>query len=86
VAIEAASQGIPLVYTTGTWTEEIAGLAQCGVAIHAETPKAVEEGLMAAVDQLEDLSRIARRSAKRVALYHSVESFRGLLLEKMEHE
>ena len=83
VAIEAASRGIPLVYTSGTWTEEIAELAGCGVAISEETPEAVEHALMTAIGQFETMFRVARDSSSNVALYHSAERFRSLLLEKM---
>ena len=34
VAIEAGARGIPLIYTDGTWTEEVAALVECGVTIH----------------------------------------------------
>ena len=37
VAIEAGARGIPLIYTDGTWTEEVAALVECGVR-HEESP------------------------------------------------
>lgn len=83
VAIEAASRGIPLVYTAGTWTEEIAEMTGCGVAIQDETSEAVENALIAAVERFEVLSRDASRSALKVANYHSAERFRDLFMERV---
>jgi len=83
VAIEAASRGIPLVYTAGTWTAEIAYLAGCGAAIRDENPIAIVEALMHAAGKKSEFADCARQSAQKVADHHSAGRFRSLLVERM---
>ena len=81
VAIEAALHGIPLVYMSGTWIEEVVQLTCAGVAIADETPRAVAEALGAALAQLPVLRDRAHQFAPRVAERYSAQYFRQLLLE-----
>jgi glycosyltransferase involved in cell wall biosynthesis len=83
VAIEAASRGIPLVYTSGTWTAEIAELAGCGAAIADETPVAIVEALLQAVGMRSEFASCARESAQKVVDHHYAGRFRSLLVERM---
>ncbi|MDX2110988.1 MAG: glycosyltransferase [Verrucomicrobiota bacterium] len=76
VAIEAASRGIPLVYTSGTWSGEVAALSGAGVEIAKETVPATVEALRQAIANLPNLRARAVQGAHRVAAYHSVDQFR----------
>jgi len=81
VAIEAALHGIPLVYMSGTWCEEVVEFTGAGVSIQSETPEAVCAALRLALTQLEDLTRKARNNAELVEENYSAARFRQLLLE-----
>lgn len=81
VAIEAALHGIPLVFMSGTWCEEVVELTGAGVAIAEETPQAVAQALGAALDQLPVLRERARDASALVAERYSAQRFRQLLLE-----
>lgn len=81
VAIEASSRGIPLVYTSGTWSARIAELAGCGEEIPDETADAVVLALKSAADAFEALRTHAAAGAARVASFHSASRFRARLLE-----
>lgn len=83
VAIEAATRGIPLVYMDGTWSQEIAALAGCGVAIADETGAAVAEGLDQAIRRLGALADLARAGAPAVSAYCSVSRFRSQLADEI---
>lgn len=76
VAIEAAREGIPLVYSIHTWTEEIAELVGCGVSIHEETPEGIVAALQKAIEQYSELKKAALDGAGRVRAFHTAESFR----------
>jgi glycosyltransferase involved in cell wall biosynthesis len=80
VAIEAASRGIPLVYMSGTWSEEVAKLVDCGIAIDEETPDALMSALTDAVCNLSELKESAQAGATKVARFHSAAQFRELLV------
>lgn len=79
VAIEAASRGIPLIYSAGTWTEELALGSGGGTAIADESPAAIVAAIRSAIDHRSSLSAGARSGAARVAQFHSVEAFRECL-------
>jgi glycosyltransferase involved in cell wall biosynthesis len=81
VAIEAAVLGIPLLFMSGTWSEEVVAFTDAGVAIQGESPQAIGEALQSALTQLHALTAQARSSAARVAEHHSATRFRKLLLE-----
>jgi Glycosyltransferase len=81
VAIEAALHGIPLVFMSGTWCEEVVELTGAGVAIADETPEAVVQALNAARDQLQQLTQRARDATELVAEHYSALRFRHFLLE-----
>jgi glycosyltransferase involved in cell wall biosynthesis len=80
VAIEAALHGIPLVYMSNTWIEEVVELTGAGIAITEETPTAIADALLAALEQLPHLSHRAQQAIKRVEEHHSGRRFRQLLL------
>jgi glycosyltransferase involved in cell wall biosynthesis len=81
VAIEAALHGIPLVYMSGTWCEEVVEITGAGVAIAEETPEAVNTALQAALDQLPVLRLAALNAKALVAEQYSAQRFRQLLME-----
>ena len=72
VAIEAASRGIPMIYTKGTWSGSIAEIAGAGVAIAEETMDAVVVAIVEARRGLGGLRTTAAAGAAKVAAYHSV--------------
>jgi glycosyltransferase involved in cell wall biosynthesis len=75
VAIEAASRGIPLIFTSGTWIGEVTDTAGGGVPILDETPEAVAEAITIAIIQLDELKAKASTSAGNVSRFYSVETF-----------
>ena len=79
VAIEAASRSIPLIYTKGTWSASVAGIAGVGVEIGDETADAVVDAVLEAARQLASLRTAAALGAAAVAAYHSTSSFRELM-------
>lgn len=79
VAIEAASRGIPLIYMSGTWSEEVAELAGCGVKIRDETAKAVAQAIEEAVGKYTELKKVACSGAQEVARFYSGSEFRQCL-------
>jgi hypothetical protein len=81
VAIEAAVLGIPLLFMSGTWCEEVVALTDAGVAILRETPEAVCKALQTALSQIHCLTAQASRDSALVAEYHSAARFRQLLQE-----
>lgn len=81
VAIEAALFGIPLVFMSGTWCEEIVELTGAGVPIAAETPEAVCQALRSAIDALPALRERASQASLQVREHYSAQRFRQLLLE-----
>lgn len=95
VAIEAASRGIPLIYTVGTWNGEVAEMvgggvvidegtaeaaAGAGVVIDAESAEAVARALAIGLRGRVSFRDCARAGARRVAVWHSVRRFRRLLV------
>jgi hypothetical protein len=79
VAVEAASRGIPLIYTQGTWTGEVADLVGDGVMIRDESASAVVSALRTALTRLSQLKKNAVNGADRVVRFHSSAAFRALL-------
>ncbi|MDA7877727.1 hypothetical protein N9A89_06650 [Akkermansiaceae bacterium] len=79
VAIEAASRSIPLIYTAGTWSGEVAELAGAGVPITGESSEAVAYALRRALDGFARLKEEASEGASRVIDFHSAEEFRRLM-------
>ena len=84
VAIEAAGRGKPLVYTTGTWTEEVAGIAGTGVPVREESAEALAAAILEAMARRHELEAEARAGAAAVAAFHTAETFREQLQEVME--
>lgn len=83
VAIEATGRGIPIIFTEGTWSQEVAGLVGCGIPIRAESAEEVAKSLEEAMDQISSLSPQALSGATHVRNYHSVEMLRNSLMELM---
>jgi len=84
VAIEAAGRGIPLIYTEGTWSGEVAELAGCGVPIRAESAEEVAKSLEEAMNQVSILSSQALSRALLVRKFHSVETLRRVIISSCE--
>ena len=76
VAIEAAVHGIPLIFMSSTWCEEVVALTGAGIAIAEETPESICEALIMALDQLSELQMHAHRSKAVVANIYSSQQFR----------
>lgn len=83
VAIEAGARGIPLIYTDGTWTEEVAALVECGVKIDEESPAELVKALNRAYRDAENLKGRAVAGSERVKQYHSCEKFRSIMLQHL---
>lgn len=76
VAIEAAGRGKPLIYTTGTWTGEVAEIAGTGMPIHEETGEACAEAIRKAVTAYAEIAARAADGAPAVARFHTGDTFR----------
>ena len=76
-----AIMGIPLIYTSHTWLDEVAQLAGCGVIIEEETAESVVKAIRTACLNEKTLREKANVGAMKVRAYHSVECFRDLLLK-----
>ena len=81
VAIEAAIYGIPLVYMSGTWCEELVTLTGAGVPILEETPDAVTHALLTAIQSLQILNQRAQTAKSLVQSHFSADRFCQLLLD-----
>jgi len=81
VAIEAACRSIPLIYTSGTWSGEVAALAGGGVEIPDETSDALITAIREAVQGLSGLQESASKGARKVSAFHSALHFRQILFE-----
>jgi len=79
VAIEAAGRGLPIIYTMGTWSGEVAELAGCGVPIMGESEEDVAAAILKAVEEVDELKKQAEAGASRVMNYHSTETLRKIL-------
>jgi len=84
VAIEAAGRGIPIIYTEGTWSGEVAELAGCGIPIREESAEDVARSLEEAVNQILLLSPQALTGAPLVRKYHSLETLRRVIIRSCE--
>jgi hypothetical protein len=82
VAIEAALHGVPLVYMSGTWIEEVVELTGAGVPISNETSEAVAAALQTAINELPTLRKQAYASKAKIADYYSARRFRQLLCKE----
>jgi len=80
VSIEAAGRGIPLIYTSGTWSGEVADTAGGGVPILDETSEAVAVAISIAIAQFDELKEKASKGAVNVSRFHSVGTFRDGLV------
>ena len=80
VAIEAAVCGKPLIYTTGTWTEEVVQQGGIGIPIESESVDAVEKAILQAIDSIDDLSQRAKSGSANVAGFNSAGTFRKTLM------
>jgi glycosyltransferase involved in cell wall biosynthesis len=81
VAIEAAALGIPLIYTKGTWIEEVAQIAEVGIPIEDESKEAIIDALNTARRQRNELSAKAKMAAEKVRAFYSTRQFRMRLAE-----
>jgi len=79
VAIEAAKMGIPIIFTEGTWSGEVAALAGCGGTITEENPESVADAIVKAVGEFSTLKEKARGGAGGVSHFHSVVTLRKIL-------
>ncbi len=79
VAIEAEKMGIPIIYTEGTWSGEVADLSGCGVQIAEERPDSVADAIVKAVAEFPFLKEKARNGAASVSAFHSVATLRKIL-------
>ena len=78
VAIEAAMEGVGLIYMAGTWSQEIVELIGTGVEIAEESVSALKVAIFQAIGHSGKLSEAGRI---RVRAFHSVQLFRKILLD-----
>lgn len=75
VAVEAASAGMPVIYTQNTWTADLISSHGAGVAVRDEDPDDLARALMEIYDLRAEFTRRARRCAPHVQETHSPEAF-----------
>lgn len=75
VAVEAASAGIPVIYTANTWTADLISRGGAGVAVRDEDADDLARAMVEVYDRREDLTRRARSRAPQVQQAHSPEAF-----------
>lgn len=80
VAIEAAALGVPLIYTKGTWIEEVARVAEVGIPIKDETKESIVEALTTARQRKSELRARARSAATSVREFYSIAQLRERML------
>jgi glycosyltransferase involved in cell wall biosynthesis len=80
VAIEAAIHGLPLLPMRGTWAEELSALAGGSVVIEAESPEDLAHSMITALQSMAPLKASAKAGADRIAEFHSVRSWKSLLI------
>lgn len=78
VAIEAAMEGVSLIYMAGTWSQEIVELIGTGVEIAEESVSALKVAIFQAIGHSGKLSEAGRI---RVRDYHSIQNFYRILQE-----
>lgn len=79
VAIEAAGRGIPLIYTEGTWSEEVAAMASCGIPIRAEASEELAKSLQKAMDMFSLPANKDFSGSLHLREFHSVKTLRKIL-------
>lgn len=75
VAVEAATAGIPVIYTEDTWTADLIESAGAGIAIRDEDVAGLTQALLDAYDQRAELTAQARDRADYAGKAHSLAAF-----------
>jgi glycosyltransferase involved in cell wall biosynthesis len=72
VAIEAAILGIPMIYMSGTWTQEVAEIVGGGIKIESESPDSVLVAIRTALANYKALASNAASGASKARDFYSV--------------
>ena len=81
VAIEGAGRGKPLVYMSGTWSEEVAEITKAGVPVEEESAESLVAAIRQSVMKLNSLKQLAEGNSEKLIHHHSVARFRELVQE-----
>lgn len=79
VAVEAATAGIPAIYTTDTWTADLISSSGAGIPVEDEDVDGLTQALLDAYDSRADLTAAARARAEAAGKAHSLQAFIGSL-------
>lgn len=75
VAVEAATAGVPAIYTDNTWTADLIGSAGAGIAVQDEDVTGLKRALLDAYDRRAELTVEARARADCAGRAHSLDAF-----------
>jgi len=75
VAVEAATAGVPAIYTEDTWTADLIGSSGAGIAVQDEDVTGLTLALLDAYDRRAELTAEARARADHARRTHSLEAF-----------
>jgi glycosyltransferase involved in cell wall biosynthesis len=75
VAVEAATAGVPAIYTADTWTADLIGSSGAGIAVQDEDVAGLAQALQDAYDRRAELTAAARARADHAGRVHSLDAF-----------
>lgn len=79
IAVEAATAGIPMIYTRGTWCEDLVRSSGAGIGIPDGDADALAEAIVEIAAHIDQYKAQAATAALRARRLHSAESFNSLL-------
>jgi glycosyltransferase involved in cell wall biosynthesis len=79
VAVEAATAGIPMIYTRGTWCEDLVQSAGAGIGVPDGDPDALADAMVEMAANISSYRQQAAAAADRARSAHSAETFIDLL-------
>lgn len=75
VAVEAATAGIPVIYTDDTWIADLIDSSGAGIATQDEDVAGLAKAMLTAYDKRTELTARARDRASHARRVHSLEAF-----------
>jgi glycosyltransferase involved in cell wall biosynthesis len=79
VAVEAATAGVPVIYTDDTWTADLIDSSGAGIAVQDEDVNGLSQALLDAYDRRAELTAEARARAVYAGRLHSLDTFLNCL-------
>lgn len=79
VAVEAVTAGIPVIYTTNTWCEDLVTKSGAGIGVPDGDPEALANAMRIMTRDIEKYSDAAKKAAQKARDENSAEAFAELL-------